>query len=366
MLCCIRTCVLNAAFKTISYTASMNIVTAVANSIWLVWVDTALWLVLGLLFAGLAHVYLRTEMLHRWLGRPGMGSIWRAAVMGAPLPLCSCGVLPAAIGLRRAGASREATASFLISTPETGVDSVAVTYSLLGPAYAVLRPVAALMTAFSAGIAVWLWGGKDTAKAAEPVGTSACCGGAGAQSQPQSERPSLGEGLHYAFTKLLDDLSGWLIFGVALAGVMLALLPPELLAQFGQSNWALLLMLVVGVPIYVCAVASTPIAAALLVAGVSPGAVLVFLLAGPATNLGGLGLIRQEFGNRFVASYLAAICVVAITLGWVVNQFLPPAWFSVAVEQAHQHAGGLSLGVIAAIMLALWLLYLRLINVLKA
>lgn len=127
----------------------------VLQQIWQVWLDTALWLCLGLSVAALAHVYLRTDHLKRWLTKPGLGSVGKAALLGAPLPLCSCGVLPAAIGLYRAGASREASAAFLISTPETGVDSVAISYALLGPFYAILRPIAALLTAFSAGFAVW-------------------------------------------------------------------------------------------------------------------------------------------------------------------------------------------------------------------
>lgn len=333
----------------------LEILSNIALQIWQVWVDTALWLCVGLLFAALAHVYLRTDQLQRWLGRPGPGSVVKAAILGAPLPLCSCGVLPAAIGLRRAGASREASAAFLISTPETGVDSVTVSYALLGPAYAVLRPVAALLTALSAGLAVWKWGGPDTGASAAPV--ASCCGSKDAAGHSHAEQatPNLVGGVKFAFTSLLDDLAGWLVFGVVLAGVILALVPPSLLAEFGQSNWALLLMLLVGVPLYVCAVASTPIAAALLVAGVSPGAVLVFLLAGPATNLGGLGLIAKEFGQRFAGIYLATICVFSVGLGFLVNNMLPSDWFLPVGDAAHQHGGEIGVAWLAAVGLAVWI-----------
>ena len=323
-----------------------------------------MWLCLGLLVAGLAHLYLRTDHLKQWLATPGPGSVFRAAVLGAPLPLCSCGVLPAAVGLRRAGASQEASAAFLISTPETGVDSVTVSWALLGPVFAILRPIAALMTAISAGLAVWRWGGPGPTVVAAPV--SSCCGSnhqaaaddeAAAQVHAQAQKVTWVKGLAYAFGDLLDDLAGWLVFGIVLAGVILALVPPELLAQFGQSPWALLLMLVVGVPLYVCAVASTPIAAALLVAGVSPGAVLVFLLAGPATNLGGLGLIAKEFGRRFAAIYLITICVFSLGLGLLVNAAFPESWFMLDTVAADHHGGTDWLATFFAIGLALWMLW---------
>jgi len=330
--------------------------------VWQVWTDTAMWLCLGLFVAGLAHVYLRTEHLKKWLATPGPSSVLRAAVFGAPLPLCSCGVLPAAVGLRRAGASQEASAAFLISTPETGVDSVAVSWALLGPVFAILRPVAALITAISAGLAVWRWGGPGPELAAEPV--KACCGSEASQTAGEGHghavdnaTPSFMQGIAYAFTDLLDDLAGWLVFGIVLAGLILALVPPELLAQFGRSPWALLLMLVVGVPLYVCAVASTPIAAALLVAGVSPGAVLVFLLAGPATNLGGLGLIAKEFGRRFAAIYLATICVFSLGLGLLVNGIFPADWFVADQAEMSHHQTTESLAIIFAVGLASWMLW---------
>jgi uncharacterized membrane protein YraQ (UPF0718 family) len=329
---------------------------AVFLQIWQVWLDTALWLCLGLVFAAAAHVYLRTEHLQRWLADSGPRSVLRASLLGAPLPLCSCGVLPAAIGLRRAGASKEASAAFLISTPETGVDSIAVSYALLGPVYAVLRPLAALLTAFAAGLAVWRWG--DDKPVAESAAETSCCGG---HANEESAAPDGGiwAGLRYAFSDLLSDLAGWLVFGVVLAGVILALVPPNLIAELGQSSWALVIMLLVGVPIYVCAVASTPIAAALLVAGVSPGAVLVFLLAGPATNLGGLALIRNEFGTRFVACYLGAICVVSLTLGWLIDAVAPLAWFGYSAELVAHHESGSLLSMIAAVALGVWLLCLQ-------
>lgn len=337
----------------------------ILQHIWQVWVDTALWLCFGLLFAAVAHIYLRTEHLQKWLAKPGLGSVIRAALLGAPLPLCSCGVLPAAIGLRRAGASREASVAFLISTPETGVDSVAVSYALLGPFYAILRPVAALLTAFSAGFAVWRWGGQESSPSAENE-QAGCCGANESSRATEShgdhdhdaptgeEEVTLAAGLAYAFGKLLDDLAGWLVFGVVLAGVILALVPPELLAEYGQSPWALILMLLVGVPLYVCAVASTPIAAALLVAGVSPGAVLVFLLAGPATNLGGLILIAKEFGQRVAGIYLITISAMALILGFIVNSLIPAGWIGVAVSSAGHQSGNL-IHVFVAFLLAAWL-----------
>jgi uncharacterized protein len=282
--------------------------------------DSAPWLLFGLVAAGLIHAWLPMQMVGRALGGSGPMAVFKAALIGAPLPLCSCGTLPAAVSLSRAGASRASTTSFLISTPETGVDSVALSWVLLGPVMALLRPVAAIISAVSAGLMVGATEARDGQD--RPLDTvvsgsacdAACCSSAEDQVVPGFWRRT-GEGLRYAFTDLLDDLALWLLVGILAAGAVVTLVPPDTLVEWGSGLGAMLLILLVSVPMYVCATASTPLAHAMLFAGVSPGTVLVFLLAGPASNIASLALVRRELGGRALAAYLFGICGVSILLG---------------------------------------------------
>lgn len=314
--------------------------------------DAAPWLLLGLLLAGLLKAFLPEDWMVRWVGGEGVGAVVRAALIGAPLPLCSCSVLPTALGLRRQGAGKGPTLAFMIATPETGVDSVAVTYALLGPVYAVLRPVGALLSAVAVGLVVSRLGDASI-PAASPIGAcppgSTCgtgrCGagcstpsppsasaGCGAScssgcsapaARPRSALARAGEGVRYALTTLWDDLAPWLGVALLAAGALAAFVPPQALASLGQGLPGMLLMFVLGLPMYVCATAATPVAAALLAVGVGPGAVLVFLLAGPAANLGTLGVLRREFGGRLLAVYLVALAAITLLLGllteWLVG-----------------------------------------------
>lgn len=311
--------------------------TELFNNIWAVYLDTAFWLLLGLLAAGLVKTLIPEDAMQRWLGGRGMAAVGRAALFGAPLPLCSCGVLPAAIGLRRSGASKEATVSFLISTPETSIDSVAVTYALMGPLMAIYRPLAALMTAMLTGMMV-AWVGDDARPEPDDAESVSCCGDkseaktscGSAQSGccetstvPSPAQPSrLRQAIHYATADLLDDIVLWLFLGIVIAGLMNTLIPPGWLAQWGQGIAAMLVMLVVGIPMYICAVASTPIAAGLILAGVSPGTVMVFLLVGPATNIAGLILVKKELGLRVTAVYLLGIALVSIVMGLLLDSVI--------------------------------------------
>ena len=238
-------------------------------------------------------------------------------------------MLPAALGLRRAGASRGATVSFLIATPETGPDSIAISWGLLGPFMAVLRPVAAVLSAIAAGLLTSWTDARDTDEqrgsdpSAAPV--TGCCSSAdscGDAAQPAAESNGTSDtpesalaGLRYAFTAILDDIAPWLAVGLVLAAIVATWVPPMVMAEWGSGLLPMLGMLALGIPMYICATASTPLAAALLLAGLSPGTVLVFLLAGPATNIATMGIVRREMGNRTLATYLGGICVSAVVLG---------------------------------------------------
>jgi HflK protein len=269
--------------------------------------------------------------------------LW-ASVIGAPLPLCSCGVLPTALGLRRQGATKGATVSFLISTPETGVDSISLTYALMDPIITVFRPVAAVATAITAGLSVNFLGGREPAPTeaqqhgAAPAADE-CCDedhapahvhvhsnhGADASAPKIEATPA---GLHraireiyrYAFRDLLDEIAYWLVLGIALSGVIAAALPPDIFERYlDNPTAAMLLMLVIGIPLYTCASAATPVMATLVLKGLNPGAALVFLLAGPATSLGSVTVLLKFLGVRAVALYLASIAAVSLLAGIMLN-----------------------------------------------
>ncbi len=284
------------------------------------YLDAAPWLLLGLIAAGLIKAWVPEASMHRWLGGRGIWPVIKAALIGAPLPLCSCGVVPAAVGLRRAGASREATVSFLVATPETGADSIAVSYVLLGPFMAVVRPVAAVGSAIVAGLLTRLVRQEPTPFRV-PLAPQACgcAGDCQSATLPPAGPPvwwqrGLG-GLHYALTDLVDDIGWWFGAGLLAAGAVATLFSPLALAAVGSGVPAMLLVMAAGIPMYICATASTPVAAAMLLAGISPGTVLVFLLAGPATNLGTLGILRKELGSQVLGAYLAGIAITSLALG---------------------------------------------------
>jgi len=303
------------------------------------WLDIAPWLMLGLIVAGLIHVFLPAARITRWLGGSGPGPVYKAALLGTPLPLCSCSVLPAAVALRRQGASRGATVSFLVSTPENGADSLAVSYVLLGPVMTIARLVGALISAIVTGILTeWATGSNDSAASSTNLSQSnvdiSCCHqnddakavniGLDHSSQATSQTSSsvtakFWSGLKYAMTDLLADIAVWTAVGVLAAAAIAMWFPPESLGDRGSGLVAMLVMMLVGIPMYICATASTPVAASLLLAGVSPGTVLVFLLAGPATNLGSVGIIAQEIGRRAVVVYLVGICLCSLCLGWTLD-----------------------------------------------
>lgn len=339
------------------------------KNIWLVFLDTAFWLLIGLLAAGVIKSFISENTMQRWVGGNGIGAILRAALFGAPLPLCSCGVLPAAIGMHRAGASKEATVSFLISTPETSVDSVAVTYALMGPVMAIFRPVSALVNAVGTGLLTTLVADEsvpvktveNTASSAgesccasnkevkDQVSASSCCApkpekveasccSENKETSDKTQSGKLVKVLSYAGAELLDDISQWMALGIVLAGIMLTFIPPDWLAQWGGGLTAMLIMLVVGVPMYICAVASTPVAAGLLLAGVSPGAVLVFLLVGPATNIASFALLKQELGLKVTAMYLSGLSVLSLMMGLSLEWLLRNQQWQIEASLGEAHA----------------------------
>lgn len=315
-------------------------------------VESAPWLLMGFTVAGIMKTFVPSELLAKHLGNPGIGAIIKAALLGAPLPLCSCGVIPAALGLRRSGASKAATTSFLISTPETGIDSVTVSYAMLGPFMAVIRPIAAISTAITAGLLVGDDKDEVATTTAGPV--PACCASKTSEPTPevdpsccskevvQNDAPAtlatrLKASLKFTFVDLIKDISLWLLIGLGIAAMVKTYVPTEFLAQWGDGFMAFVVMALIGVPMYICALASTPIAAGLLFSGVSPGATLVFMLVGPATNIATIGLVKSELGNRALAAYLGSVVGVGFAFGYLTN-YLAAKWnidFLAQTQGAH-------------------------------
>jgi hypothetical protein len=237
-------------------------------------------------------------------------------------------VLPAAVSLRKQGASNGATTAFLISTPESGVDSISITYALLDPIMTVARPVVAFVTAAVAGITENMLGSNNGTTRITPdlsCPVDGCCDGQNCSPEVHRHhhtfREKLAAGMRFAVKDLWEDLAGWFMIGMILAGLITVLIPPDMFSKYlGAGLPAMLIMLAVGIPLYICATASTPIAAALILKGVSPGAALVFLLAGPATNMASLTVLTGVLGKRATAIYLTSIAVCAVVFGLIVDQ----------------------------------------------
>ena len=312
--------------------------TEILTESWRLLQESSIYVLFGIFVAGLMRVFVRPESVSRHLGKGKVSSVLKAAALGVPIPLCSCGVLPAAVSLKRQGANNGATAAFLISTPESGVDSIALTYALLDPAMTVARPVAAFATAAVAGIAENVLGPEKGGKPIEPdlrCAVDHCCDGLDCLPEAHKAHHTFIEklraGLGYALFELWEDIASWYLFGLFLAGMIATLIPSELMAKhLGGGLSAMLIMLAVGIPLYICATASTPIAAALILKGISPGAALVFLLAGPATNVTSLTVLFALLGKRATFIYLASIAAVSVACGLALDQVY--AFFGISAQ----------------------------------
>ena len=289
--------------------------------------QASLYILFGLLVGGLLKVFLSPSYVASHLGSGRFSSVFKAALLGIPIPLCSCGVLPAAASLKKQGANNGATTAFLISTPESGVDSISITWALLDPIMTIARPVAAFLSAFVAGISVNILTpptSKDKANADLACPIDDCCDGVdcppATHAKHHGSLEKLIVGIKYAATDLWGELVGWFFVGIMLAGLITALVPEDMFSRYlGGGLSSMLLMLVLGIPLYICATASTPIAAAFILKGVSPGAALVFLLVGPATNVTSLSVLFGLLGKRSTALYLISISVVAVIAGLFVD-----------------------------------------------
>lgn len=303
------------------------------------------YLLFGFFFAGLLKVFFPQRMLTRYMGSSTASSAFFASLLGVPMPLCSCGVLPTGISLFKNGASKGATTSFLISTPQTGVDSILVTYSMLGLPFAIIRPLAALLTGFLGGILTNQF--VPSTKNNRPAAYES-----GGKEDPRT----IGFMLKYAFVDFLQDISKWLIIGLLLAAMISVLIPDDFFAtSYTYPFVGMLFVLLASVPMYICATASVPLAAVLLAKGLAPGAVFVLLMAGPATNAATITVLFKTIGKIATIIYLATIVVGALLTGFILN-FLPTEWFQTThLHHGHDHSTVLPhwLGVGSSVILGL-------------
>ena len=280
------------------------------------------YLLLGFLIAGILHEFVPQKLYRSSLSHNNLRSVILAALIGVPLPLCSCGVIPTAMSLRREGVSKGATTSFLISTPQTGADSILATASLLGVPFAVLRPLIAFVTAILGGCLVNRFDNDDSRGVYTFANT---------QKSKSFVRKCLGA-LKYGFIDMLQDIGKWIVIGLIVAGLITVLVPDNFFTAFNDKPIVnMLIVMLFSVPMYLCATGSIPIAAALMLKGLSPGAALVLLMAGPATNTAAILVIKKVMGMRALLIYLSTIIVGALGFGLVIDYLLPAEWFSVTV-----------------------------------
>lgn len=313
----------------------MEFFTNYLNSVWSILLELSRPLLLGLLIAGFIHEFLPKSFVRRRLAGNTWRSVTEAALLGVPMPLCSCGVVPTAIGLRNDGASKGAATSFLIATPQTGLDSVLVTAAFLGWPFAVFAVFATFFTGLVGGLFVnWTTPKAERTEAEGYVEVK--------DSAPRHKgwRRVTGA-MHYAAFDLLAMIDLWLTIGILAAALISVLAPPGYLAsiEWTQGLGGMLLTLAIAMPLYVCTTSSVPLAASLIAAGMPVGTALVFLMAGPATNVATMGMVFRVMGKRVLAIYLGTIAVFSIVLGTLFDRLVVPATGGLHAHHMHHHEG---------------------------
>ncbi len=372
--------------------------------LWDLFVDMSFYIVIGLIFTGLLHAFVNKDVILKHIGKKSASSVVKASVFGVPLPLCSCGVVPTAMYLGKNGASKGAVVSFLTSTPQTGIDSIIATYGLMGPLFAVYRAVAAFVSGIISGIVTNLFckeEGMDYSHAPtgcgcshetqdesseccshekveevsncgccshekieevsscscsheekEEVGSSCGCSKHEDSAEHQSFFSKLSGAFTYAFGEFLDEIAGHFVIGLLIAALISTVIPEQWLSNFTNPIVSMLIMLIIGIPMYICSTASIPIALSLMIKGITPGAAFVFLFAGPVTNIASLIILKKALGNKVLAIYLASAAMCAIAFGLILDYIIERTnyqGFVNLVADAHIHGMPIHEVVIAVI-----------------
>ncbi len=305
------------------------------------------YLLLGFFFAGLLKVAIPQRFIDKYMGKKDGRSVLNASLLGIPMPLCSCGVIPTGISFYKSGASKGSSVSFLISTPQTGVDSILVTYSLLGLPFAIIRPIIALVTGYVGGMLANRYDKKENGIENNSQIEVQNCGTNSEQNDEcadscettkNTKHSKIYAMFKYAFVDFLQDISKWLVIGLLLAALISVALPDDFFAKYvGNDIIGMLVILIASVPLYICATSSVPVAAVLLMKGVSPGAALVFLMAGPATNAATITVLNKVLGKKTTFAYLISIILGALVFGLLIDYTLPREWFT--LKGLHSHMG---------------------------
>jgi uncharacterized protein len=301
---------------------------------WILFLEMAPYLMLGLLFVGLLNLFFNKELIIKYVGKNNFMSILKSALFGIPLPLCSCGVVPSAVYMAKNGASKGSVVSFLISTPQTGIDSIIATYGMMGWVFAIFRPFAALIMGIAGGVTVMFMKEKDkennisfdTYEVSDDTFTDDCCDDDEQKSKDIKEhflniKDKFKKFFNYSFVEFLDDISVQFVIGLIISGIIAYSIPEGFFDNSSINNGiaGMLLMILVGVPMYVCATASIPIAVTLMMKGFSPGVAFVFLAVGPATNAASFTIIMNVLGKKIAAIYVIMISVTAIIFGFLLD-----------------------------------------------
>lgn len=343
--------------------------------------EMAPFLLLGFLLAGILHVWVPNHLYVPKISKTNFKSVLWSALFGIPLPICSCGVIPTSIALRKEGASKGASVSFLISTPATGVDSILATYSLLGGPFAILRPVAAFVTAMLGGLFTNVVTKKEPETGVAVVGETHephhehehcdCEGDHCSCSQEGHDEHSkksfvqkVRETLEYGFVNMIGDVSKWLIIGLLLGALIAAFVPDDFFLFLHEYPLlCMVVVLVLAMPMYTCATGSIPLALALVEKGITPGAALVLLMAGPATSIASMLVVGKAFGKRTLAAYLTSIALGALFFGFIIDTFYMDTFLASMLPHAsaecHGHGALGVLDYICAGLFALLIVYAK-------
>jgi uncharacterized membrane protein YraQ (UPF0718 family) len=312
------------------------------NALWDYILVSAPFLLFGLLLAGFVHEFISMDKVKKWLGGNSFTSVLRAAIIGIPLPLCSCSVIPTAVTLKKSGASNAATSAFLIATPESGIDSISLTYALIDLPMAIIRPVAAFFSAFFAGLLQTIFN-KDDVIAKEEVEEEikSCCSKTKKETKVEVKKGNrIARAVRFGYGSLINDIAKWLAIGLVAGAVIDFVVPADFFVQYG-SNVGRYLILLIGIPLYICATASTPIAVSLMLKGLSPGAALILLLVGPATNISNIAVLQKYIGKKGVIINILSIGGVALIFSYITD-WLYETYFTLKLNEQlsnHDHGG---------------------------
>ena len=292
-------------------------ITGILNDIMAMFLEMAPYMIIGLLFVAILNLLVSKDLIVKHVGKNNFASVFKASLFGVPLPLCSCGVIPSTVYLANNGASRGSVISFLISTPQTGIDSIIATYGMMGWVFAIFRPIAALIMGITGGTLFRFFNKSENKEIKTNFARPA---------EIKNDRlpNKIKKTLNYSFVDFLDGISGHFMFGVIIAGLITFFIPDNFFegTAFNNGILGMLAMILIGIPMYICSTSSIPIAVSLMLKGFSPGVAFVFLAVGPATNAASLAIIMNALGKKTAFYYLGVISTLSIAFGYLLDYLI--------------------------------------------